>query len=455
MRIDDHPSVRKVRAAQSKKQCPAETVSGAWLRQLCLDHGADDVGFVSIDRSEVAGQKDKILEAYSHTKTLIAIVCKMNRNPVRSPVRSIANMEFHETYDEVNTAAREIVRALDEHGIGSVNAVAAFPQEMQKFPGPVWPVAHKPIAEAAGLGKMGIHRNVIHPRFGNFILLGTILIDRDVDEASEPLDYAPCLECKLCVAVCPVEAIGMDGSFNFSACYAHNYREFMSGFADWVEEIADSDSREDYRERVPLNETVSMWQSLSFKPSYKAAYCISVCPAGEDVLAPFVENKVAFRKEFVEPLQRKEETVYVLPRSDAEDWLAKRFPEKTPKRVRWTLSADDPFSFMFNMTLTFQRSKARGLDACYHVIFPDLGGMKATIAIRKGVLSIEFAEEGDPDVILTTDSTQFAKMFEHSFDLDQAVRDGDLLIEGDLKLVKKLRTCWAVYGSLEGDLEPV
>ena len=45
-----------------------------------------------------------------------------------------------------------------------------------RFPGKIWVVSHKPIAVAAGLGQMGVHRNVIHPRFGNFILLGTILV---------------------------------------------------------------------------------------------------------------------------------------------------------------------------------------------------------------------------------------------------------------------------------------
>jgi epoxyqueuosine reductase QueG len=47
---------------------------------------------------------------------------------------------------------------------------------------------------------MGIHRNVIHPKFGNFILLGTILIDAEVSEYDQPIDYNPCLECKLCIA---------------------------------------------------------------------------------------------------------------------------------------------------------------------------------------------------------------------------------------------------------------
>lgn len=87
---------------------------------------------------------------------------------------------------------------------------------------------------------MGIHRNVIHPKFGNFILLGTVLIGAEATTYDQPVSYNPCLECKLCVAACPVGAISPNGDFNFSACYTHNYREFLGGFTDWVEQIADS-----------------------------------------------------------------------------------------------------------------------------------------------------------------------------------------------------------------------
>lgn len=90
-----------------------------------------------------------------------------------------------------------------------------FPMEMARFPGKIRVVAHKPVAEAAGLGRMGIHRNVIHPKFGSFVLLGTVLVGAEIGEYSRPLEYNPCLSCKLCVAACPVEAIGPDGYFNF------------------------------------------------------------------------------------------------------------------------------------------------------------------------------------------------------------------------------------------------
>ena len=257
----------------------------------------------------------------------------MNREPIRSPARSVANLEFHHTGERTNEVASAIVAALEAEGIRAVNPSMGFPMEMDRFPGKIWVVSHKPVAVAAGLGRMGIHRNVIHPRFGNFILLGTILIDAEVSERRRPIDYNPCLECKLCVAACPVGAIAPDGHFDFSACYTHNYREFLGGFSDWVEQVADSKDALDYRRRVSDSETFSMWQSLGFGPNYKAAYCMAVCPAGEDVIGPFLADRKGFLKEVVNPLQEKQETALRRPRLGRRGPRAKRFPHKTIKPV--------------------------------------------------------------------------------------------------------------------------
>jgi hypothetical protein len=107
----------------------------------------------------------------------------------------------------------------------------------------------------------------------------------------------------------------------------------MGGFNDWVEKIAESKSAHDYRKNVSGAETVSMWQSLSFGANYKAAYCMAVCPAGEDVIAPFLTNRKQFLDDVVRPLQNKPETVYVVPNSDAEEFVGRRFPHKKIKRV--------------------------------------------------------------------------------------------------------------------------
>jgi Fe-S-cluster-containing hydrogenase component 2 len=280
--------------------------------------GADDVGFVEIDRPELGDYRKDILVAFPQAKTLVSIVLRMNREPIRMPARSVANVEFHHATDKVNAVAHKIVRTLEALGIRAVNPAAGFRMEMDRFAqGEAWVVSHKPVAVAAGLGQMGIHRNVIHPRFGNFILLGTVLLDVPVNEYSRPIAYNPCLECKLCVAACPTGAISADGRFDFSACYMHNYREFMGGFTDWVEKIAESRSARDYRRKVSDRESASMWQSLSFGANYKAAYCMAVCPAGEDVIGTFLTDRPGFLQQVVKPLQDKEEIVYVVPGSDA------------------------------------------------------------------------------------------------------------------------------------------
>ncbi len=197
-KLDEHPTV--IRHRERPPAPAAAALDAAWLRRLCLDAGADDVGLVAIDRSEVDDQRNEIVAAFPATRTLVSFVCRLNPGPIRSPARSVANQEFHANYEHVNDVARRVVRALGEAGVPAMNPTSAFPMEMDRYPGRIWVVSHKPVAVAAGLGRVGIHRCVIHPAFGSFINLGTILVARDVSAQGAPVDYNPCLECKLCVA---------------------------------------------------------------------------------------------------------------------------------------------------------------------------------------------------------------------------------------------------------------
>lgn len=329
-RIADHPTVRKM--AGRTRDRPA-VIDSEWLRRVCLDAGADDAAFASVADPQLASELEHAEQALPGALSFISLVVKMNRDNVRSTARSVANQEFHRSGEIINEAAHRIARALQDAGYRALNPSATFPMEMDRYPGRIWVIAHKPVAVAAGLGVMGIHRNVIHPRFGNFILLATIVVDAPISSYGEPLDYSPCLECKLCVAACPVGAIGKNGEFDFVACSVHNYREFMGGFTDWAQTIADSENAADFRSRVSDSENASMWQSLSFKANYKAAYCLAVCPAGEEVIGPYLDDRKAFMATVLRPLQDKDETLYVLPDSEAKSYAEKRFPHKPIKIV--------------------------------------------------------------------------------------------------------------------------
>src|SRR5262249_25581302 len=117
MILAEHPTVQRFRETSRPGNAePPKPLDAAWLRQLCLGCGADDVGLVEISRPALDNERDDILRYFPPTSTLLSFVCRMNRGPIRSPARSVANLEFHHPGDHVNEIARKIVAALGKEG---------------------------------------------------------------------------------------------------------------------------------------------------------------------------------------------------------------------------------------------------------------------------------------------------------------------------------------------------
>ncbi|MGJ4925488.1 SCP2 sterol-binding domain-containing protein [Bradyrhizobium oligotrophicum] len=421
---------------------PPSRLSASELLDLARTCGADDCGLASIDDPGLAEDRPHILAAFPKTRTLLVLVGRMHREPVRSPARSVANLEFHRSGDHIDEVARGIVRVLEDRGIRALNPAMAFPMEMDRFPERGWIVSHKRAAEAAGLGRMGIHRSVIHPRFGSFILLGTVLIAAEVDAVAAPLDHNPCLECKLCVAACPVGAIKPDGAFDFSACLTHNYQQFMGGFVNFVEDIAESRSASDLRSRVSYAETVTRWQSLSYGPNYNAAYCLAVCPAGHDVIGPYLADRKQHVADVLEPLTRRTEPVYVVPGSDAADYVARRFQHKTIRFVRASVRATSIRGFLQGMPLTFQPGKSKGLDAIYHFTFTGQETAEATVTIRDRRLTVQPGHVGKADLRITADAKAWLRFLAKEISVVRLVLTRSLRLKGPVRLMAAFGKCF-------------
>ncbi len=131
-----------------------------------------------------------------------------------------------------------------------------------------------------------------------------------------------------------------------------------------------------------------MWQSLSFGANYKAAYCLSVCPAGEDVIGPSLTDRKQFLKDVVKPLQEKPETVYVVPGSDAEGFVARHFPHKKTKQVSNGLAGQGTIrGFLRGLNFVFQRGKSERLSATYHFTIPSTTVTTARECFRRSARS--------------------------------------------------------------------
>ena len=306
--------------------------SAADLKKVCLEAGADDVGFVDIGREALQKEREGILNVYPLTRSVISIIKVMNRENLQSTARYVSSDEYHSVGDEFGKIGRGILRQLNKLGIRGVFPPKSWPMELNRWPGKIWDISHKIMAVEAGLGQMGLNRIVLHPKYGAFIQLGSILIDAELDEYSRPLAENPCIKCHLCAAVCPTGAITKDAPFDFFACSTHCYRDNMIGFQKWIETIISSKDMAEYRSRYTDSETAFLWQSLMFRISYRCGYCVGVCPAGEEPKELYLRDKAAYIQQVLKPLQDKVEPVYALAGSKAEA-AAKRNPKKQVKSV--------------------------------------------------------------------------------------------------------------------------
>ncbi|MDR0509523.1 MAG: tRNA epoxyqueuosine(34) reductase QueG [Rikenellaceae bacterium] len=72
------------------------------------------------------------------------------------------------------------------------------------------PLLEKAWAVEAGVGWQGRNGLIINPRLGSFILLGELILDREVSACSEPFRCKQgegCGECRRCIEACPAGAI--------------------------------------------------------------------------------------------------------------------------------------------------------------------------------------------------------------------------------------------------------
>lgn len=444
MNLEDHPTVKwyRSRSAAQDARTDATILESDYLRELCLESGADDVGFVEIGRPALAEQAPDIKMALPRTKSVVGLAFRLHRENVRTPAHSVANLEFQQAWSHAKQVGRAICRTLEARGVRALNVPAGFPYEADRWPGKMWLTSDKIIAEEAGLGRMGWNRLVLHPRFGSFTILGVILLDAELSRYDKPIDFNPCVRCKLCVSVCPVGAVASDGYFDFFSCYTHNYRERLSGFGDWIETVASTGSRKQYRSKVSDSETVSMWQNLAVGAQTKCDRCVAVCPAGEEGIGEFLEDRKSFTERLLKPFRDKSEVIYVVPGSDAEAHVAAHSPTKTIKRVSNGLRPNSARGFLQSLPLVFQRNRSEGLNATFHFTFTGEESCKGTVVIRDRTLQVQDAHVGKADLHLIADSRTWLKFLAKEKNLISAIVTGKVRIKGSLKLMKDFARCF-------------
>jgi ferredoxin len=255
-------------------------VSAAEFKQTVAAF-ADDVGLVAVEHPALAHELDEIRWVYPHAKTLVCLIAEENKAAMQSRFLPTANHELYTCEERVFEMGRRTIRYLNTLGGEGLTTTVGWPQEVsQRWADKIWPLSHKLVAQAAGLGIIGTSRNFLHRRFGAYCLIDTVVTNLEfaAEEYDAPVDWNPCLECNLCVASCPTDAIKADGEFDFFACYNHTYRDSIPGFLDLVRDLGEARPRR-FARRWSDAEIAALWQAMAFKVEYRCFNCVATCPA--------------------------------------------------------------------------------------------------------------------------------------------------------------------------------
>ena len=186
-----------------------------------------------------------------------------------------------------------------------------------------------------------------------------------------------------------------------------------------------------------------MWQSLSFGANDKSAYCLAVCPAGDDVIGPFLTDRPGFLKDVVRPLQEKEETVFVVPGSDAEEYVSRRFPKKRTRRVGNSLNRLSSIrAFLSGLPLVFQRNHSKGLEATYHFTSAGEEQVQATIVIRDRTLRVSEGHAGKAGLVIRADSRTWLGFLAKERSLVWALLLRKIRLRGSPRLLLAFAKCF-------------
>ena len=411
----------------------------------------DDVGVISIDDPALAHEREEILYVYPHARSLVCMIGEENKAAMQSRYLPTANHELYSCEERIFQMGHRTVKYVNALGGEGLTTTIGWPQEVsQRWADKIWPLSHKLVAQAAGLGVIGTSRNFLHRKFGAYCLIDTVVTNLEWPAYDAPIEWNPCLQCNLCVASCPTEAIRTDGTFDFFACYNHTYRDSIPGFLDLVGDLAER-SRRDFRKRWADNEIAALWQAMAFKVEYRCFNCVATCPA--EIESAFHADRSVRRTyldETLKPLTRArsaEDAQFVLDTPGArarfgippgewrtpidrggKSWQGVRLVNL--RRIR-TQNVD---AMMRWMPQYFRPTEARGLAFTTRFELTGPGGGTWTMRIGDERCEVRPGADGAPDLTVRTRATRWLAIHRGEASPVWALLTGRIRLRGDRAL---------------------
>lgn len=166
------------------------------VKAWSLDAGAEDVGIARLDPAWIYADSELDLP------WVIVFAIAMDFDRLSTAPEVTAGVEVVDQYSRAHVVA-----------VNVANRIRALGYEARTLAGPMaGPMLHIPAALAAGLGELGKHGSVIHPKLGSSFRLSSVATDMPL-QADGPANFGAddfCLRCQACTNACPTDAISSE-----------------------------------------------------------------------------------------------------------------------------------------------------------------------------------------------------------------------------------------------------
>lgn len=249
------------------------------IREYALQLGADVVGFAAAAdySSKKAPDLKKILPT---VQSLVVLGYRELDGSLESPNLRTGMTARMGVMDLARKNNYLLARFIEDNFHTKAAPVAlSYPLDMTP---PVYGLAGdvslRHAAVAAGLGVLGRHNLVIHPKFGNRIVFAAYLTELPL-KSDQPVTEELCNNCNLCVENCPAKALDVEGKTDQMKCLRVSQPNGIGGTISFMKKFIGA-SPDEQKKILADPRLFSLYQAMFMGFEYHCFRCMTVCPAG-------------------------------------------------------------------------------------------------------------------------------------------------------------------------------